>query len=128
MIIGGLAVLLSLVWLPLGQIAAWVAWPFVVYTIRMVEIFDRVPHGTIFLGKFSIWFVILFYVVLLSVTFGGAQLKVWFQSVKRDPIKIPAGSGLIILTLGLLLIWRAAVSILYPARHIYGVGSAVLCH
>lgn len=126
MIVGGLAVLLSLVWLPLGQIAAWVAWPFVVYTIRMVEIFDRVPHGTIFLGKFSIWFVILFYVVLLSVTFGGAQLKEWFQSVKRDQIKVPAGSGLIILTLGLLLIWRAAVSIPDRLLHVtfMDVGSA----
>ena len=92
MIIGGLAVLLSLVWLPLGQIAAWVAWPFVVYTIRMVELFDRVPHGTIFLGKFSIWFVILFYAALFSVTFGGAQLKEWFQSVKRDQIKDPRGN------------------------------------
>ena len=51
MILGGLAVLLSHVWFPLGQIAAWVAWPFVVYTIRMVELFDRVPHGTIFLGE-----------------------------------------------------------------------------
>src|SRR5687767_3357300 len=126
MIIGGLALLLSLVWLPLGQIAAWVVWPFVVYTIRMVELFDRVPHGTIFLGKFSIWFVILFYAVLFSVTFGGAQLKEWFQSVKRDQIKVPAGSGLIILTLGLLLIWRAAVAIPDRLLHItfLDVGSA----
>jgi competence protein ComEC len=64
MILGGLAVLLSLVWFPLGQLAAWVTWPFVVYTIRLVEIFYRVPHGTIFLGELSIWFVILFYAVL----------------------------------------------------------------
>jgi competence protein ComEC len=126
MIIGGLAVLLSLVWLPLGQIAAWMAWPFVVYTIRMVELFDRVPHGTIFLGKFSIWLVILFYAALLSVTFGGAQLKEWFQSFKRDQIKVPAGSGLIILTLGLLLIWRAAASIPDRLLHVafMDVGSA----
>src|SRR5829696_6099364 len=57
MILGGLAVLLSLLWFPLGQIAAWVTWPFVVYTIRVVEIFDRIPHGTVFLGDLSIWFV-----------------------------------------------------------------------
>ena len=31
MILGGLAVLLSLVWFPLGQIAAWVTWPFVIH-------------------------------------------------------------------------------------------------
>ena len=126
MIIGGLALLLSLVWLPLGQIAAWVVWPFVVYTIRMVELFDRVPHGTIFLGRFSIWFVILFYVVLFSVTFGGAQIKEWFQSVKRDQIKIPAGTGLIVLALGLLLIWRVAAAIPDRLLHVtfMDVGSA----
>ncbi|MCI0556718.1 MAG: ComEC/Rec2 family competence protein, partial [Anaerolineae bacterium] len=126
MILGGLAVLLSLVWLPLGQIVAWITWPFVVYTIRMVEIFDRVPHGTLFLGKFSIWFVILFYAALLFVTFGGSRLKEWFQSAKRDQLKVPAGSGLVVLALGLLLIWRVAVSIPDRLLHVtfLDVGSA----
>ncbi|HSK88622.1 MAG TPA: ComEC/Rec2 family competence protein, partial [Anaerolineales bacterium] len=108
MILGGLAVLLSLVWFPLGQIAAWVTWPFVVYTIRMVEIFDRVPHGTIFLGELSIWFVIFVYAVLCAVTFGGARIKEWFGSMKQDRIRIPAGTGLVVLLLALLLVWRAA--------------------
>jgi competence protein ComEC len=126
MILGGLAVLLSLIWLPLGQIAAWVAWPFVVYTIRMVELFDRVPHGTIFLGKLSVWFVIAIYVVLFAVTFGESRLKEWFQSIKRDQLKIPAGTGLIILLLALLLVWRAALAIPDRLLHItfLDVGSA----
>jgi competence protein ComEC len=126
MILGGLAVLLSLIWLPLGQIAAWVAWPFVVYTIRMVELFDRVPHGTIFLGKLSIWFVIAIYAVLFAVTFGGDRLKVWFQSIKRDQLKIPAGTGIILLLLALLLVWRAALAIPDRLLHItfLDVGSA----
>ena len=126
MILGGLAVLLSLVWFPLGQLMAWVAWPFVVYTIRMVEIFDRVPHGTLFLGKFSIWFVILFYAVLLFVTFGGSRLRDWFQFAQRDQIKVPTGSGIIVLALGLLLIWRVAVSIPDRLLHVtfFDVGSA----
>jgi competence protein ComEC len=126
MILGGLAVLLSLVWFPLGQIAAWVAWPFVVYTIRMVELFDRVPHGTIFLGKLSIWFVIAVYAVLFAVTFGESRLKEWFQSMKRDQIKIPTGIGFVILVLALLLVWRAALAIPDRLLHItfLDVGSA----
>jgi competence protein ComEC len=126
MILGGLAVLLSLIWLPLGQIAAWVAWPFVVYTIRMVELFDRVPHGTLFLGKLSVWFVIAAYAVLLSVTFGADRLKEWFQSFKRDQLKVPAGTGLILLLLALLLVWRAALAIPDRLLHItfLDVGSA----
>jgi competence protein ComEC len=126
MILGGLAVLLSFVWLPLGQIAAWAAWPFVVYTIRMVELFDRVPHGTLFLGKLSIWFVIAAYAVLLSVTFGTDRLKGWFQSLNRDQLKIPAGTGIIFLLLALLLVWRAALAIPDRLLHItfLDVGSA----
>ncbi|HLO33200.1 MAG TPA: ComEC/Rec2 family competence protein [Anaerolineales bacterium] len=126
MIVGGLAVLLSLVWFPLGQIAAWGAWPFVVYTIRIVELFDRVPHGTLFLGNLSIWFVILFYAALLAVTFGGSRLKAWFQSMKRDQLKIPIGAGLIVLALALLLVWRAAVAIPDQLLHVtfLDVGSA----
>ena len=126
MILGGLAVLLSFVWLPLGQIAAWAAWPFVVYTIRMVELFDRVPHGTLFLGKLSIWFVIATYAVLLSVTFGTDRLKGWFQSLNRDQLKIPAGTGIIFLLLALLLVWRAALAIPDRLLHItfLDVGSA----
>ena len=126
MILGGLAVLLSLVWLPLGQAAGWVAWPFVVYTIRMVELFDRVPHGTIFLGDFSIWIVIVFYAALLSVTFGWSGIKERVQSLKRDQVKVPVGSGLIVLVLALLLVWRAAVALPDRLLHVtfLDVGSA----
>jgi competence protein ComEC len=126
MILGGLAVLLSLIWFPLGQIAAWVAWPFVVYTIRMVELFDRVPHGTLFLGKLSIWFVIVVYTLLFSVTFGAPRLSAWFQSAKRDQIKIPTGIGFVVLLLALLLVWRAALAIPDRLLHItfLDVGSA----
>jgi competence protein ComEC len=126
MILGGLAVLLSLIWLPLGQIAAWIAWPFVVYTIRMVELFDRIPHGTIFLGNLSIWFVILFYVALFAVTFGAPRLSEATQSLKGRARAIGIGGGLLVLILGLLLVWRAALSIPDNRLHItfLDVGSA----
>jgi len=126
MILGGLAVLLSLIWLPLGQIAAWVTWPFVVYTIRVVEMFGRIPHGTIFLGDLSIWFVAAFYAVLLSLTFGGAYFTEWFRSFNRDRLRVPAGTGLVILLLALLLIWRAAAAIPDQYLHItfLDIGSA----
>jgi competence protein ComEC len=126
MILGGLAMLLSLVWLPLGQIAAWVAWPFVVYTIRAVEIFDSIPHGTLVLGDLSIWFVILFYVLLFAVTFGGAQLKEWGQSVRERTSVIGVGSALLIMLIALLLVSRAATSIPDKLLHVtfLDVGSA----
>ena len=126
MILGGIAVLLSLLWFPIGQIAAWIAWPFIVYTIRIVELFDRVPHGTIFLGDFSVWFVILFYAALFAVTFSWSGLKERIRSIGQKAGSVGVGSGIIILIIGLLLVWRAAVAIPDGLLHVtfLDVGSA----
>ncbi len=40
MVLGGLAVFMSLILYPLGQLVAWIAWPLTAYTIRMVELFE----------------------------------------------------------------------------------------
>ena len=126
MIIGGLAVLLSLVWFPLGQLTAWIAYPFVVYTIRMVEWFDRVPHGTIFLGDFSVWIVIGFYAALFAVTFGWSGFREWMRSLGQRAGTVGVGSAIVILTIALLLVWRAAVAIPDGLLRVtfLGVGSA----
>src|SRR5215216_3487748 len=126
MILGGFAILLSIHWFPLGQVAAWVAWPFVVYTIRMVELFDRVPHGTLVLGSLSIWFVILFYAVLFAVTFAGPRLKERAESLKGRASAVGVGGGILFLVVALLLVWRAAVSIPDRLLHVtfLDVGSA----
>ena len=126
MILGGLAVLLSLIWLPLGQVAAWVAWPFVVYSIRVVELFDSIPHGTIILGELSVWFVIFFYALLFAVTFGGAYIKESMESIKDRVRAVSIGGGLLILVIGLLLVWRAAAAVPDQFLHItfLDVGSA----
>jgi len=126
MILGGLAVLLSHAWFMAGQVVAWITWPFVVYTIRMVELFDRVPHGTLFLGNLSIWFVILFYAALLSVTLGWSSFKEWIRTLGQRAGSVGVGSGILILVIGLLLVWRAAVSLPDGRLHItfLNVGSA----
>ena len=78
MVLGGLAVLLSRVYMPLGQIMAWVAWPFAAYTIRMVEFFNGFPGGVLILGDFSLLVVILFYVLLFGLTFAWSRVKDFF--------------------------------------------------
>jgi competence protein ComEC len=126
MILGGLAVLLSHVSLLAGQLVAWIAYPFVVYTIRMVELFNSVPHGTLILGDVSIWFTILSYAALLAVTFGWSSFKEWIQTVGQRAATIGVGSGIIILSIGLLLVWRSASSLPDNRLHItfLNVGSA----
>lgn len=126
MILGGLAVLLSHLWFTAGQLMAWITLPFVVYTIRIVELFDRVPHGTVFLGDFSVWFVILFYAALLSLTFGWSNLKGWIRSLGQKAGMVGVGGGIVVLVIALLLTWRAASAVPDGRLHVtfMDVGSA----
>jgi competence protein ComEC len=79
MVLGGLAVLLSHLYMPLGQVLAWVAWPFAAYTIRMVEFFNGFPGGVMILGDFSLLAVILFYAILFGLTFAWPRVKGFFS-------------------------------------------------
>lgn len=102
MIFGGLALLLGLLYLPLGQLAAWLAWPFPAYTIRVVELFARLPHGVLVLGDFSLLFAILFYAALLSWTFSHGRVKGALRAALTPAVILSA------LALITFLTWRAA--------------------
>ncbi len=101
MTLSGLALLLSFIYLPLGTVVAWVAWPFAAYTDRAVEFFNRLPHGVIVLGDFSPLLVIMFFGILAALTFGGVR----FRQVVR-PLAAPS---MIIIALGIIvfLVWSA---------------------
>jgi competence protein ComEC len=134
MILGGAAVLLSHVWMFAGQLVAWITYPFVLYTIRTVEFFDTLPHGTLFLGEVSIWFTICFYTALLTLTLrlaqGGAfswsSFKEQMRSLGQKAGSVGVGVGILILIIGLFLTWRIAVSLPDNRLHItfLDVGSA----
>jgi competence protein ComEC len=62
----GAALLISLLWFPLGQLAAWLVWPFAAYTIRIVEVFAVLPGAARSLGEIPLWGVILFYMLLFA--------------------------------------------------------------
>jgi len=120
MIASGLALLLGLIYLPLGQVAAWLAWPFSTYTIRMVELFDRLPHGVLVLGDFPFLFMVLFYLVLFGITFTPIRLKETFRPIRSPAVLL---TGLVILT---VLTWRTALSLPDGRLHVtfLEVGSA----
>jgi competence protein ComEC len=123
MILGGLAVILGMAWLPLGQVAAYLAWPFVVFTIRAVEFLSRIPGGVYTLGEVALYWVVLFYAVLILLTFGGSRLRAMVPSIKPS---------LAFAVLGVLtvLVWRAASSAPDGQLHMslldVGSGEAVL--
>lgn len=75
MILSGLALLFSRLYLPLGQAFAWAAWPFAAYTVRMVEFFNGFPGGVVTLGEFSLLAAVVFYIVLFGLTLAWSRVK-----------------------------------------------------
>jgi len=110
MVLGGLALVFSLLIYPLGQILAWAAWPLTAYTIRAVEFFASLPQGVIYLGSFSLGFVVLFYVVLLAVTFAGANLKEMYTSLKTRFRHVWLATTIVLLFLCTLFAWRVVAA------------------
>jgi competence protein ComEC len=106
MVLGGVAVAASLIVFPLGRLLAFVAWPLTAYTIRMVEFFDSLPHGLLYLGGSSLAFVIAFYAVLLGVTFGGTQLKDLYASLRQRFRFLTISVVITSLFICTLLVWR----------------------
>ncbi len=101
MILGGLAVILGMIYAPLGQIASYLAWPFVLFTIRAVELFATIPAGTLALGDVALPLIILIYAVIFSLT-------VWGQRARGLLSALGTGIPLAALSVGAFLIWRAA--------------------
>lgn len=110
MIVSGLALLVSVVFYPLGQLIAWIAWPFSAYSIRVVELFDKVPHGVIVLGDSSIWFVILFFAPLLALTFGWSNIQAWFQRTAGALRAIAVTLAFTFAFICMILFWRASAT------------------
>ena len=108
---------------PLGQLFAWVAWPFTAYTIRVVEWFAAIPHGSIPLSQIAFPLILLFYAVLFGITFARSRLP---SLITRLTPAIP----LTILAITTVLIWKAAFyatdSLLHVTILDVGTGDAVL--
>ena len=75
MVLSGIAVLLGMVWLPLGQAGAFVAWPFSAYTIRIVEAFARLPGTSLAVMRIPVAFIAVYYAAL----FGWKPVRDWVQ-------------------------------------------------
>ena len=123
MILGGLAVILGMIWLPLGQLAAYLAWPFVVYTIRAVELMARFPGGVYTLGEVALLWIVLYYALLLLLTFGGSRLRALAPAIKPSLAFVALG----VLT---VLVWRTVASAPDGRLHMsvldVGSGEAIL--
>lgn len=55
MLFGVIAMVLGLVWMPIGRIAGWLAWPFTRYTLAVVHDLERVPWASAALPDMGPW-------------------------------------------------------------------------
>ena len=108
MVLGGIALLGGLVSPILGQGLAYLAWPFVAYTIRMVEWLASIPNGLINLGKTSSTVWIAFFILLFGLTFFRKTLVAnWRGFVHR---LLTPQAGLVAGACLVVLVWSAASS------------------
>ena len=131
MILGGLALMLGLVYYPLGQLAALLAWPFMLFTIRVVEWFAGLPGGVLATGRITLAVVGIYYIILLALTFGATRFKSWFER-RWGNLKTMLSPALALAALSILtvVVWQAVLIIPDGRLHItmldVGSGDAVL--
>lgn len=123
MVLGGLSVLLGMIFKPIGQLLAWAAWPFTTYTIRMVEWLATIPHGSFPLGQVALPLILLFYAILFTLTFTRSNLS---SLSKRLTPAVP----LTLLAVITVLVWKSAFYAPDGRLHVsildVGTGDAVL--
>ena len=122
MLAGGLALILGLIWLPLGKAAAPLVYPFVLFTIRVVEWFSRLPIRSLHTGQVDLIWIFLIYLVLIMVTFGG-PLLLYLRTFLTPSL------GAVSLGVLLVIIWRMVFSAPDGRLHLFlldvGTGSGV---
>ena len=123
MVLGGLALLSAMAWFPLGQWIAYIAYPFITYTIRAVEWIGQLPGSVLHLGGLAWWWIVAYFLLLLGFTF-------WGEKIKRWSAKVPAGAAAMGLLLLSSLVWRSVLTA--PDRRLHvvvfdvGMGEGVL--
>jgi competence protein ComEC len=130
MILGGLAALSGLIWTPLGQAVSFLAWPFVVYTVRVVEWMARLPGGSWAIDRLNQWIVVGFYALLFAWTALGRRLSSWAEARWGDAPPRLAWFSLAGVSLLTVVVWRLALAAPDGKLHLLvldvGAGDAIL--
>jgi len=132
MLFGSIATALGALWQPAGQAAAWVVWPFLRYSIGVVELLAKWPLAALKVPRISATVVWAFYALVSVLLFSGDRPKVpapaHGDGTKEQPLSIKV--GLFVPALVALLIWAGASSLPDGKLHLYlldvGQGDAIL--
>ncbi len=101
MILGGLAIISGSLFFAIGNLLAYLAWPFAYYTIRVVEWMDQVSIGMLNTGDVNPWWIVSVFVVILGATWLAPEIKEWWSNQENLGQKVftPLLVGLITISL-----------------------------
>jgi competence protein ComEC len=77
MLFGGVSLLVGLVFVPMAQLIAWIAWLFLAYTTTVVELLARLPNAAIALGRVTLPVIWAYYAGMTAVTW-------WLRSTDAE--------------------------------------------
>jgi competence protein ComEC len=120
MTFGLFALSVGLLSIPLGQIAAWTVWPFLTWTLGIIELFAQVPFAAIPLDYVPPLFIAAYYAGLIGLTWYFKQPKEQRPLMLKKlitPRRAIFVGGLILLLLAVAFSWR-----LDNRLHVYVLG------
>jgi len=112
MSLGGLSVIGGLLWLPLGQVLSWVAWPFLAYSVRIAEIFGGLAGGELVLQPFHPLWLVFYYGLLLTITFARGWLARFRERIQPVVVIVAVGALAV-------FAWRSALAGSDGYLHLY---------
>ena len=129
MVGAGAAVVLGLVWLPLGKMVAWAVWPLAAYTIRAVEFFAAWPLTTVATANFGVGGVVAYYAALAAGVALWRQRTRWLERWRSGVVKAALLPSLAVMA---MLVWHVGLTRpdgrLQVALLPVGNGAALLVH
>jgi hypothetical protein len=79
---GFLAGLAGLFWLALGKILAWIAWLFLTYEIKVIELLAKIPLAAVQF-KWNWWTGVVYYAILIYLTYKFSQSRIYLKLQKN---------------------------------------------
>ncbi len=112
MVFGGLALLIGMMVLPVGQLVGWLAWLFLAWTIQVIHLFASIPGTTMELGYVDPGWGVAYYIALAAITFYVSRNTEQRAEVRHRMSKIISLRFVLLalvvvgLLVGLALSWR----------------------
>jgi competence protein ComEC len=132
--LGALATLLGMLSLPLGQLAGWLVWLPLSWSVWIVELTARMPYASLELGAFPLWLLALIYAAMAAGIWWANQPRATAETRPRFALpqvgalktKLMVGGAAVVA----LLVWLAVLALPDGRLHVavldVGQGDAIL--